>query len=145
MIQTSPLWLINKQLHLDVCNIVPRVETRSESILCLCFLGKSINPDIQIQNWTDVAFLRCDKTLRVDPTFWFWTFHLLHYFVLNLTMIFIALFSLGWTKGARKTHCWWGKWQSKHWSRSRVKWIYRFGWWSRWNYTDNISCWSPAT
>ena len=106
------------------------------------FLGKSINPDIQIQNWTDVAFLRCDKTLRVDPTFWFWTFHLLPDFIPNLTMIFIALFSLGWTKGARKTHCWWGKWQTKNWTR--VGCSYRFGWWSRWNYTDNITCWSLA-
>ena len=44
---------------------------------------------------TDVAFLRCDKTLRVDATFWFGTFHLLPDFIPNLTMIFIALFSLG--------------------------------------------------
>ena len=54
-----------KQLNLDVCNIVPRVETRSESMSA--FFGKSKNPDPK----KDVAFLRCDKTLTVDPTFWF--------------------------------------------------------------------------
>ena len=139
MIQTSPLWLNYKQLNLDICNIVSRVETRSESMSA--FFGKitkSGYPDPK----TDVAFLRCDKTKRVDPTFCFWIFHLLPDFIPNLTMIFIALFSLGWTKGARKTHCWWGKWQTKHWSR--VGCSYRFGWWSRWNYTDNITCWSLA-
>ena len=68
MIQTSPLWLINKQLNLDVCNIVPRVEKRSASMSA--FFGKiakSGYPDPK----KDVAFLRCDKTVGVDPTFWF--------------------------------------------------------------------------
>ena len=68
MIQTSPLWLNYKQLNLDVCNIVPRVETRSKSMSA--FFGKiakSRCPDPK----TDVAFLRYDKTLRVDQTFWF--------------------------------------------------------------------------
>ena len=68
MIQTSPLWLKYKQLNLDICNIVPRVGTRSESMSA--FFGKiakSGYPDPK----TDVAFLRYDKTLRVDPKFWF--------------------------------------------------------------------------
>ena len=137
MIQTSPLWLNYKQLNLDVCNIVSRVETRSESMSA--FFGKitkSGYPDPK----TDVAFLRCDKTKRVDPTFCFWIFHLLPDFIPNLTTIFIALFSLGWTEGARKTHCWWGKWRTKNWIECSC----RFGWWSRWNYTDNITCWSLA-
>ena len=73
MIQTSPLWLNYKQLNLDVCNIVPRVETRSESMSA--FFGKIAKfgyPDPK----TDVAFLKCYKTLRVDPTFWFLNFSL---------------------------------------------------------------------
>ena len=68
MIQTSPLWLNYKQLNLDVCNIVSRVETRSESMSA--FFGKitkSGYPDPK----TDVALLRCDKKQRVDPTFCF--------------------------------------------------------------------------
>ena len=69
MIQTSPLWLNYKQLNLDVCNIVPRVETRSAESMSFFFweIAKSGYPDPK----RDVAFLRCDKTLRVDPTFWF--------------------------------------------------------------------------
>ena len=133
-----PLWLNYKQLNLKVYNIVPRVGPRSVSMSA--FFGKIAKfwcPDPK----TNVPFLRNEKTVRVDPTFWFWTFYLLADFIPNLTMIFIALFSLGWTKGARKTHCWWGKWQSKKWVGCR----YRFGWWSRWNYTDNITCWSTAT
>ena len=133
MIQTSPLWLNYKQLNLNVYNIV------REHVCVFGKITKSGYPHPK----TDVSFLRCDKTLRVDPTFWFWTFHLLLDFIPNLTMIFIALFSLGWTEGARKTHCWWGKWQTKNWTR--VGCSYRFGWWSRWNYTDNITCWSTAT
>ena len=38
MIQISPLWLNNKQLNLNVRNIVPRVETKSESMSA--FFGK---------------------------------------------------------------------------------------------------------
>ena len=130
------------KLNLDVCNIVPRVGTRSESMSA--FFGKiaNWNMDIQIQKR---VLLFWDMTRHEGPIqrFDFWTFYLLPDFIPNLTMIFIALFSLGWTKGARKTHCWWGKWQTKNWTR--VGCSYRFGWWSRWNYTDNITCWSPAT
>ena len=71
MIQTSPLWLNYKQLNLDVCNIVPRVDTRSESMSA--FFGKiakSGYPDPK----TNVPFLRNDKTIKVDPTFWFLNF-----------------------------------------------------------------------
>ena len=68
MIQTSSLWLNNKQLNLNVRNIVPRVETKSESMST--FLGKIAKSGYPHPE-TDVAFLRCDKTLRVDPTFWF--------------------------------------------------------------------------
>ena len=73
MIHTSPLWLNYKQLNLKVYNIVPRVRTRSESMSA--FFGKiakSGYPDLK----TDGAFLRCDKTLRVDPTFWVLNFSL---------------------------------------------------------------------
>ena len=62
MIQTSPLWLINKQLNWMYATSFPGQEQGQR--VCLRFLG---NPDPK----TDVAFLRCDKTLRVDPTFWF--------------------------------------------------------------------------
>ena len=60
-----------KQLNLDVCNIVPRVETRSESMSA--FFGKIAKSRYLDPNM-DVAFLRCDKTIRVDPTFWFFNF-----------------------------------------------------------------------
>ena len=68
MIQTSSLWLNYKQLNLDVCDIVPRVEIRSESMFA--FFGK-IAKSGYLDPKPDVAILRCDKTLTVDPTFWF--------------------------------------------------------------------------
>ena len=68
MIQTSPLWLNYKQLNLDVYNIVPRVGTRSESMSA--FFGKIAKSGYPNPK-ADVAFLRCERTLRVDPKFWF--------------------------------------------------------------------------
>ena len=58
------------------------------------FFGKIVKSEYPDPK-KDVTFLRCDKTLTVDPTFWFRTFQLLPDFIPYLTMIFIALFFLG--------------------------------------------------
>ena len=71
MIQTSPLWRNYKLLNFEVCNIVPRVGTSSEPYVHVFWkMAKSEYPDPK----TDVAFLRYDKTPRIDPLSWFLTF-----------------------------------------------------------------------
>ena len=135
MIQTSPLWRNYKLLNFEVCNIVPRVGTSSESMST--FFGKWPNPNIRIQK----RMLRFWDTTRHQGSIHclgFWPFYLSPHFIPNPTMIFVAFFSSGWTKGARKTHCWWGKW------KKRITGSFPFGWWSRWNHTDNITRWSLA-
>ena len=58
-------------LNLEVSNIVPRVGTRSESMSALFGkIAKSEYPDPK----RDVAFLRYEKTLRIDPACWFLNF-----------------------------------------------------------------------
>ena len=63
--------LVRVSATFDLCNIVPRVGTRSESMSALFGkVAKSEYPDPK----RDVAFLRYEKTLTIDPTFWFLNF-----------------------------------------------------------------------
>ena len=146
-------------LNMDLYSLIPREIPRLKSYGAFLWNSKS---DFPIQK-ADVSFFlgsitsRCSRNepaldrdserksshlsfghLRIDATFRY-----LNWFSSNsistLAMIFVDLFFLGWSEGARKTYCWWRRWKRRIIVRSQ------FGWWSRWNHTNNITCWSPAS